>query len=336
MQKKKGYSWETISDKLIEAKLENLNDAEFFDKIIPSTGQIMISINGNSINLDLNKSIGENANIIYSKGKKADQKLKGTIVAIEKTKEKLEKLKIDRELIEAEVDFLIKKPKKKWYEKFRWFLSSDEYLIIGGRDATSNEIIFKKHIDKNDLVFHTNFPGSPLVVIKNPNNTQIPLKTIEETSQFVATYSRAWKENWGAVDIFYVNPDQISKSPPSGEFLPKGSFLISGKKKFIKNVKVELTIGLKLVKLDTESQDNQEALYPKIISGPKPAIMKQTNNYITIIPTKSDGFTKGKLAKEIFSTFYKDIEKGLKIWLKLLSIDELLLYLPNGISKIKT
>jgi len=334
--KKKGYSWETINNKLKEAKLENLNGAEFFEKIIPSTSQIMININGNSINLDLNKSIGENANKIYSKGKKADQKLKGTIIAIEKTKEKLDKLKIDKELIEAEVDFLIKKPKKKWHEKFRWFFSSDEYLIIGGRDATSNEIIFKKHIDQNDLVFHTNFPGSPLVIIKNPNNTQIPLTTIEETSEFVATYSRAWKESWGVVDIYYVFPDQISKSPPSGEFLPKGSFIITGKKNFIKNVKTELTIGLKLIKLDTDSQDNQEVFYPKIISGPKSAIMKQTNNYIAIMPTKSEGLSKGKLAKEIISIFYKDIEKGSKIWLKLLSIDELLLYLPSGISKIKT
>ena len=231
---------------------------------------------------------------------------------------------------------MIKKPKKNWYEKFRWFLSSDEYLIIGGRDATSNEIIFRKHIDQNDLVFHTNFPGSPLVIIKNPNNTQIPITTIKETSEFTATYSRAWKEGWGVVDIFYVNPDQISKSPPSGEFLPKGSFLISGKKNFIKNVKTELTIGLLFIELEANSKKNQEIFYPKIISGPKSAVKKQTNNYITIIPTKSDGFSKGKLAKEILSTFYKVIEKELKIWLSLLSIDELLLYLPSGISKIKT
>ena len=168
--KKKGYSWEVINNKLETAKLENLNGTDFFEKVIPSTNQVLININDNSIYLDLKKSIGENANNIYSKGKKADKKLKGTITAIEKTKEKINKLKLDRELIEAEVDFLIKKPKKKWYEKFRWFISSDGYLIIGGRDASSNEIIFKKYLDQNDLIFHTNFPGSSLVVIKNPDN----------------------------------------------------------------------------------------------------------------------------------------------------------------------
>ncbi len=333
--KRKGYSWEIINNKLKTAKLENLNGTDFFERVIPSTNQILIIINENSIILDLNKSIGENANIIYSKGKKADQKFKGTITAIEKTKEKIDKLKLDRELIEAEVDFLIKKPKKKWYEKFRWFVSSDGYLIIGGRDATSNEIIFKKHIDQNDLVFHTKFPGSPLVVIKNPDNQEISLKTIDETSEFVATYSRAWKENWGVVDVFYIHPDQISKSPPSGEFLQKGSFIISGKKNFIKNVKTELTIGLKFVELEADSKDKHEVFYPKIISGPKSAIKMHTKNLITITPSKSGGLTKGKLAKEILSTFYKNIEKESRIWIKLLSIDEILLYLPNGISIIK-
>ncbi|MFW9970495.1 MAG: ribosome rescue protein RqcH, partial [Candidatus Odinarchaeota archaeon] len=201
--KNKGYSWEIINSKLKAAKLENLDGTEFFEKIIPSTNQILININQNNIYLDLNKSIGENANIIYLKGKKAEKKIKGTLTAIEKTKEKINKLKHDRDLLGAEVDFLIKKPKKKWYEKFRWFISSDNYLIIGGRDATSNEIIFKKHIDQNDLIFHTNFPGSPLAVIKNPHNQKIPSKTIDETSIFVASYSRAWKEEWGVVDVFY-------------------------------------------------------------------------------------------------------------------------------------
>ena len=334
--KKKGYSWEVINNKLETAKLENLNGTDFFEKVIPSTNQVLININDNSIYLDLKKSIGENANNIYSKGKKADKKLKGTITAIEKTKEKINKLKLDRELIEAEVDFLIKKPKKKWYEKFRWFISSDGYLIIGGRDASSNEIIFKKYLDQNDLIFHTNFPGSSLVVIKNPDNKKIPLNTIDETGKFVATYSRAWKENWGIVDVFYIHTDQISKSPPSGEFLQKGSFIISGKKNFIKNVKTELTIGLKIIELEADSQDNRKIFYPKLISGPKPAIKKQTKNLITIIPSKSGGFTKGKLAKEILSTFYKNSDKESRIWIKLLSIDEILLYLPSGISIIKS
>jgi hypothetical protein len=187
----------------------------------------------------------------------------------------------------------------------------------------------------NDFVFHTNFPGSPLVVIKNTEEKKIPLNTINETAEFVASYSRAWKENWGVVDVFYILPNQISKSPPSGEFLPRGSFIISGKKNFIKNTKTELAIGLKIVELESDQQNSGKIFYPKIISGPESAIIRQTKNVVNIFPSKSRGFTKGKLAKEIKTYFLANIDKELRKWVKLLSIDEIILYLPSGTSRIK-
>ncbi|MFX1366601.1 MAG: ribosome rescue protein RqcH [Promethearchaeota archaeon] len=333
--KKKGYSWEEINSKLKSAKMEKLNGSEFFEKIIPSTNQLLIKINENEVYIDLKKSIGENANNFYYKGKKADKKIEGTYDAITQTKKKLDKLELEKEALEVEIDFLIKKPKKKWYEKFRWFISTDGYIIIGGRDATSNEIIYKKYIDPMDIVFHTNFSGSPLVVVKNTESKNIPTNTIREAADFVASFSRAWKEAWGVVDTYYIKPDQISRSPPSGESLPKGSFMISGKKNFIKNAKTELAIGLKIVELKEDSSSNRKLFYPKIISGPKSAIIKQTENILTIIPSKSGGFTKGQLAKEIKSYFIRNINGDLKIWVKLLSIDEILLYLPSGNSEFK-
>ncbi len=32
----------------------------------------------------------------------------------------------------------------KWYEKLRWFVTSDNVLVIGGRDAGTNEAVVKK------------------------------------------------------------------------------------------------------------------------------------------------------------------------------------------------
>ena len=333
--RKKGYYWEEINDKLIKAKNEKLDGAEFFNKAVPSTNQLLIKIKNEDVYLDLRKSLGENTNLIYSKGKKAEKKIKGTISAIKKTEDKISNLKLEKESLEKGIDFLVKKPRKKWYEKFRWFNSSDGFLIIGGRDAASNEIIFKKYLDPYDLIFHTNFPGSPLAVIKNPENKEIPSTTIEETAEFVASFSRAWKENWGVVDTFYILPNQITRSPPSGEFLQKGSFIISGKKNFIKNVKTELTIGLIFVELKMGANNQNQGYFPKILCGPGTAIKKQSNETITIIPTKSKSLTKGKLAKELKSNFIRVIDKELKKWVELLSIDEILLFLPNGLSMIK-
>jgi predicted ribosome quality control (RQC) complex YloA/Tae2 family protein len=38
-----------------------------------------------------------------------------------------------------------------WFEKFIWFVSSDGYLILGGRDAQQNEILYKKYLRKGDV-----------------------------------------------------------------------------------------------------------------------------------------------------------------------------------------
>lgn len=32
------------------------------------------------------------------------------------------------------------------FEKFRWFISSENYLVIGGRDQQQNELIVKRHL----------------------------------------------------------------------------------------------------------------------------------------------------------------------------------------------
>ncbi|MFW9825330.1 MAG: ribosome rescue protein RqcH [Candidatus Thorarchaeota archaeon] len=333
--RQKGYTWEEINNKLTNAKIDKIDGAEFFSKIYPSTNQLLIKIHDSDVYLNLKKSLGENTNSIYSKGKKAEKKIKGTITAIKVTEGKISKLKQQKESIDIGIDFLVKKPQKKWYEKFRWFKSSDKFLIIGGRDAVTNENIFKKYLGSNDLVFHTNFPGSPLVVIRNPEKTTIPITTIKETAVFVASYSRAWKENWGVVDVFYINPDQITRTPPSGEYLPKGSFIISGKKNVLKNIKTEISIGLILVELNMGVNNNIRGYFPKIICGPETSVKNYTNIIITIVPTKSKNLTKGKLAKQLKSLFTRMVDISLKKWVELLSIDEILLYLPNGLSQIK-
>jgi len=332
--KSKGYGWEEINAKLQTAKNQSLEELAFFVKIIPATKHVVININNNEVYLDLNKSIGENANLIYSKGKKAEKKINGTFPAIEKTKSNIEKLKLKKESIELEVNFLVKKPTKKWYEKFRWFISSNGFLVIGGRDASSNETIFKKYIAPYDLIFHTNFPGSPLTIIKNPENKKIPESSIKEAADFVASFSIAWKENWDVVDVFYVLANQISKSPPSGEYLPKGSFMISGKKNLIKDAKTELAFRLELLEIKDGVNPSVKILYPQIICEPTSAIKNKKINSILIKPSKS-GLTKGKLAKELKSIFLNNSEVDNKKWVKLLSLDDIILILPTGTSKIK-
>ena len=73
--RKNGFSWEEINNKFRNAKEENLEGTEYFEKIILSTNQVLFNINDNEVYFNLKETIGENANFIYSKGKKAEKKI---------------------------------------------------------------------------------------------------------------------------------------------------------------------------------------------------------------------------------------------------------------------
>ena len=200
--------------------------------------------------LDLKKSIEENASDYFEKAKKIKKKLKGAEIALKQNLKKLKEMELKKEKSDAKEEQLKKIPerKKEWYEKFRWFFSSDGFLVLGGRDATSNEIVVKKHTDKNDLVLHTDMAGSPFFVIKSENK-KIPESAIEEAADAVCTFSRAWKLGMQTSDVFYVTPDQVSKKTKAGEYMGRGAFMIYGKTNYImQSCPVQLRQSKKIVK----------------------------------------------------------------------------------------
>jgi len=192
------------------------------------------------VTLSLEKSIEENASVYFDKAKKAKKKTEGATEALERSRKKLAKIKKEEAKIVEEV--VIEKRKREWYEKFRWFVSSEGFLVIGGRDATTNEIVIKKHTEKEDIVFHTDMSGSPFFVIKSEGK-EIGEATINETGTATAVFSRAWKLGLGTADVFYVTPDQVSKEAQSGEYMSKGAFMIRGKKKYL-HPDMDLAVGV--------------------------------------------------------------------------------------------
>src|SRR3989344_3208358 len=109
------------------------------------------------VEIDLHKSVEENAGMYFDQAKKYKKKLEGARKALLESRKKLADLEKQEEKFQAEEVKKLSKVerKKEWYEKFHWFVSSEGYLCIGGKDATSNEVIIKKHMEKDDVVFHT-------------------------------------------------------------------------------------------------------------------------------------------------------------------------------------
>ena len=252
------------------------------------------------IKLNINKSIEENASQYFDNVKKLKKKLEGAKIALNMSKEKLEKLQKEDNVKQVQINknFNIK---KEWYEKFRWFYSSEGFLCIGGRDATTNEIIIKKYTEKNDIVFHTDMAGSPFFVIKVEDKKPTE-NTLNEVAQTTASFSKAWKLGLTTLDVFYVNPDQVTKEAVSGEFLSKGSFMIKGKTNYIKP-EIKLGIGVK---------DN------KIMCGALNAIKKHCNEYYILIPGQDK---PSDIAKKLSKKFN-------------IHSDEIIRAMPAGNSKL--
>ena len=202
------------------------------------------------IELDIDKSLEENAAAYFEKAKKARSKLDGVKSTIARYEEELKQLQAARErgeVIAEEQDddttTTLTNKSGKWFDKFKWFLSSEGFLVVAGRDAATNEIIVNKYVDNNDIVFHTEMAGSPFVVIKmnkdeanellgdlaQPDITT-PQKTLDEAATFCLVHGRPWKLGLASDEVFSVGKSQLSKKSPEGISLPKGSFYVDGKR----------------------------------------------------------------------------------------------------------
>ncbi len=229
----KDYSFKEIGKTLKKAKKDGMAEAQIYESI-DKLGVLTLKIDDTTLNIDPKLTIPENAENYYEKAKKAKRKTKGAEIAIENTKKQLEDIKAKKDIAMENIAVPKKRVKKnlKWYEKLRWFVSSDGHLVIGGRDANSNESVVKKYLEPNDIYLHADIHGASSTAIKL-NGDDVNDNLLKESGEFAASFSSAWSMGFTSQDVFWVNPDQVTKTPESGEFLAKGSFVIrriSGKR----------------------------------------------------------------------------------------------------------
>ena len=217
---------------------------------------------------------------------------------------------------------------RQWYERYRWFVLSDGRLIIGGRDATSNSIIINKYTEANDVVFHADLHGSPFFVLRNRGERRAPADEITlELAQATVSFSRAWKDELGSADAYWVFGDQVKKSAPSGEYLPRGSFFIEGKKNLVRHVRVELAIGMAGLP-SGQSPQNEVSNHMTVVCGPDTSIARHCVSKLRLVPGKEKSSAFARLVKQKLIAGVKDPET--KEIAKRLSIDEIIRVLPSG------
>jgi hypothetical protein len=207
------------------------------------------------VDINITKTPNENAKFYYDIRANMIEKEKKTLEAtnsvLNQAKDQAEKkLKKKEDTVKA-----IKVNRKViWFEKFYWFVSSENYLVISAKDAHQNEIIIKKYLAKDDLVFHTQAPGSAFSLVKNPKGEPVPHQTLLEAATATLCHSKCWDSKIIS-EVFWVYAEQVSKTAPTGLYVGLGSFMIYGKKNFITPSRLEMGFGL-IFRVDEESKKN--------------------------------------------------------------------------------
>jgi predicted ribosome quality control (RQC) complex YloA/Tae2 family protein len=248
--------------------------------------------------------------------------------AIEQSKARLEAQiqELQNQTISVRKKIIIKQQtSKEWYERYRWFITTDGLLAIGGRDASSNSAIIRKHLTENDIVFHAEVHGSPFFIIKNTGNLEETGLSLQQVAVATVSFSRAWKDGISSADAYWVTPDQIKKGAPPGQYVPKGSFVIEGKRNYMKGLELRMAIGVARL----------ENRYT-VVCGPADAVKKSAIIYAILLP---GGLQPLNVAKKIKSEFVRILgtssnNEDLVDFVKTIMLEDFLRLMPSGQSKI--
>ncbi len=294
----------------------------FFESFDGKNLSINIRVDDLPFSLSIRGSLYENANEFYDKGKRAKQKMAAVMVALEDSRKKLADLEKQLGKVEAlksaapaeaMEDLETRKVQtKEWFEKFRWFRSSEGFLVVAGKDVVSNEVLIKRYTDPYDVVFHAEIVGSPFVVVKTENK-EPGTQTLNEAGEFAAAYCRGWRENMGSVDVYWVKPEQLTKSGPSGESVPHGAFVVNGKRNWMRGTTLRLAIGI------------EEGEEPRFLGGPVEAVKAKTKLYVVLVP----GDMTGKdFLKQVLRSVILKLPKEQREKLGKASIEEVREFVP--------
>jgi predicted ribosome quality control (RQC) complex YloA/Tae2 family protein len=329
--KKSGKEWNTIVSGVLAEKRSGLKPSVFFESFDAKGLVVNVCVDGLRFGLGLREGLFDSAGRFYERSKRAKQKLEGAKAALEESRKKL--VEVEAKIKKAETlehvkpaeaaEELVKRKikRKEWFEKFRWFVSSDAFLVVAGKDAVSNEVLIKKHAEKDDVVFHADIVGAPFVVVKTEGKEPSE-QCLREAGEFAAAFSRGWREDFASVDVYWVKPDQLSKGGPSGEFVPRGGFVVSGKRNWMREVPLRVGIGVAV---------NEEEGWIRIGGGPVDAVKAKTNAYVVVMP----GDLAGKeLFKRVLGGLAVKMSKELRGMVAKASVEAVREFIPYGKGKI--
>ena len=202
-----------------------------------------VNLGGREVGLASAGTPREAAQALYEEGKRIGVKLEGARQALAATEARLASAEPASPALPRRAAASTPRTAR-WFEKFRWFVSSQGLLVLAGRDAPSNDLLVRRHLKDGDLYVHADLHGAASVVVKRAEPTSpVAEETVREAAQWAVAFSKAWRAGLASATAFWATSDQVSKSAASGEFVPRGAWVVRGTKHFVPEVPLELGVG---------------------------------------------------------------------------------------------
>ncbi len=295
------HSWQEIERRLKES---GNGIARRIVQVFPEEGAVEIDLEGDRVKLMVDESIETNVARYYEQMKKIKKKREGAIAALEKPVQARKK---------KEKQAPAAKPR--WYHRFRWFFTRDGILVVGGKDASQNEELVKKYLEGGDTFVHAETHGASVVIVKG--STRYP----EEPAQAAVSYSGAWKSGRFTGDAYSASPEQVSKTPPTGEYIGRGSFMVRGERTHYHNIPLQIAIGLQI---EPELQ---------VIGGPPDAVTAHARIWVTLHPGP---YEPNDIAKKVVRTLKeKARDLGFEGIARIITTEKVASFIPAGGSDIE-
>lgn len=269
-----GMDWDQLEE-IVQVEQENQNPIALLIKALRLQDDVMrlrlpvdphMDPDGESVMVDilLKETAHANASRLFAKYRSSKEKAQKTIEAADKALQAAEET-AKRQLVDANqkarpTTGLIKR-KPFWFEKFHWFITSDNYLVVGGKDAHQNETLVKRYLRPGDAYLHADVHGASSCILrakrrrtKSGKTVPIPLseQALREAGNFTICHSSAWTSRM-VTSAWWVESHQVSKTAPSGEYLTVGSFMIRGKKNFLPPSQLEMGLAVLFRLADDDS-----------------------------------------------------------------------------------
>ncbi len=141
------------------------------------------------------------------------------------------------------------------YTQYRWFFTSNNVLVVGGKSAEQNDALLTriKDTEREHVVMHTSHPGSPFcILIEHPAN--LSKQDLAECAQFCGCFSRAWKERKKTTNVHMFASEHVHKE----KGMKVGTWSVSGEI-------TDFIVELKLV--FTKQQGIYRCVPPSVAEG---------------------------------------------------------------------